>query len=312
MSKTDATRTITYNPQNAVPADPQARVAWLARHGVLPSSATLTVTLPLIDWVRLGHLITPTGQALAPNYLYDQPDTEGALVAAALRLVAESGQVVESLPAPILRAEVEALATAWAAFTADREAQARAKAEEAQARREAEAEAEAKRQAQAQARAEAEAKAKAEAERTEMEWLARYGTGNQRARHAEGLLPDEELLALVRGVVFGGLDYLADGTQRRRYQRLHVADHAHHEECSDSDRVTFNVEEAQSLTAEQYDALCEVRALVASAPIPLVVEAREHVASCGGCPGTDDVRIRYSLHVSGTWAGRMISREYAL
>ena len=62
----DATIKIKCNPQNAVPAE--GRVAWLDEHGVLPTEAVVTVTVPLAVWEVAGARITSAGEVQAAEF----------------------------------------------------------------------------------------------------------------------------------------------------------------------------------------------------------------------------------------------------
>jgi hypothetical protein len=348
MSINTSTITIKYDPTYAVPSEPAARVAWLERHGVMPREATLTVTLSLRDWLRVRAEISADATAREPSYKWEQPRIYDAMEKAAQRLVAETGTVVTELPQPILAVAVHELARAWDAYEA-KQAKEEAEAKEAKAKK-AEAEAEAKRVriadlvaagvhsllkmdkdgkwdepnlgeytmdcASAAFGSDYRDLMRAERDRRNEEisstraavtaaWIREYGTPSQKARHDEGVLPEAELLDAVRDWAFAPFtDWL------NSYDRITASDIEHHDEC-EGDDCEFSVGVLDEMTEAEYGQLLLVRQAAATAPLPLVIEARYHKGWCDGCPGEDMVE-RSSVRITATWGGRKISREYAL
>jgi hypothetical protein len=124
-------------------------------------------------------------------------------------------------------------------------------------------------------------------------------------RWSEGLLPEKELLARVRDVVFAGL---ADWP---RYVRIVDSDLWHDEHCMQAVPI-YSTEDADELTADEYTALDTFRV---QAPPGATVEAREHVGYCAGCNGdkrNDHDVVRRSVRVTVDWHGTSVSREYGL
>jgi hypothetical protein len=127
-------------------------------------------------------------------------------------------------------------------------------------------------------------------------WVAERGTDNQRGRHALGLLPEDEILDAIRSEAFAPLDEFA------RYKKLE-ADDLRHEDCYGT--VGFAVDDATEISADQWDMMAKIRALVPSATLT----AREHIADCKDCDATE---TRYSLRVAITMGEFDFTREYAL
>lgn len=160
---------------------------------------------------------------------------------------------------------------------------------------------------EAATRNEAEAAALA-AKRTEQRvaataWIAEHAP-ELAARHAEDLLPTEELLTHVRDQVFGTID-------APRYTKITPADVWHSDECDEPD-AQYLVEPATELTAEEYAVLVQIRI---QAPEGATVEAREHRGWCDSCNSGERTNrdvVRRSALVTVTALGRTLSREYAL
>ena len=129
--------------------------------------------------------------------------------------------------------------------------------------------------------------------------VAEWGTESQRARRGEGLLPDAEVLDMVRESLFGAIDVL-------RYGRLDEADVEHTDECAGPD-VEFSAPNASSLDDRQYATLGRIRA---AAPEGATVTPRVHRGHCDECYGTTESKT--SALVRLDWHGFRLSREYAL
>lgn len=142
-------------------------------------------------------------------------------------------------------------------------------------------------------------------------WLNDHGTESQKARFAEGFLPDEELWNAIRDWAFLPLQDLP------RYERLKIQDVHHTDDCDMYDREScsadYDVNDATALTADEYERLKTVRQLARACPIDTEVVARLHTATpaCARESATYVVR-RLGVLVSGSFAGRPLSREYAL
>jgi hypothetical protein len=132
--------------------------------------------------------------------------------------------------------------------------------------------------------------------------VADFGDESQRARQAEGVLPEGEALALLRDrVLFARLDGFD------RYQRLTAADIDHGDDCY-LPKAQFSVEGLDELDASTYERLVAIRTAAGDGA---TVIARKHEGWCvvRDCDGGSVTRR--SIHVSVTWNGRTFSREYA-
>lgn len=164
----------------------------------------------------------------------------------------------------------------------------------------AEAEAEAKRQTAARLEREA-------AEREAASALAKRKTAAladfvadccsdvQRKRRAAGLMPDSEVLDLVRDHVFAALNNMP------RYERMTSGDFA------DADHVKFRVEDATRATDAQFVVMESVKAAIPGCSVQL----REHMADITSDYGEDTTEFRRSYLVTVDWNGWALSREYA-
>jgi len=132
-------------------------------------------------------------------------------------------------------------------------------------------------------------------------FLAEYGTDNQRARHKEGLLPQRELVDLIRERVFARLDAFD------RYAKINADDIDHSDDCDHELSPKYMVDAATELDADDYARLSRIRK---AAPDGAEVEARKHVGVCTCC--TSDRVYKRSALVSVEWHGRKLSREYAI
>lgn len=145
---------------------------------------------------------------------------------------------------------------------------------------------------------------------TQRQFLERCGTGNQLERHLAGLLPEDELLSLVRHVLFGPF------AEYRRWVKLSPADLMHRRGCHGS--VVFTTHPAPDLMADEWekykairDAVHDVneRVLLPVHGVSAKVELVEHVGVCESC-GNDCSAVAASIRIE--WAGRPLSREYSL
>lgn len=342
---TSASLTLTYDPSDAVPREPAERAAWLLTNGPAPTRADALLEMPLIEWLRVRAQLTPQGQvSFKRDRRWDEPDAQRLFERALLDDYARTGTPLAQVPEPLWERVVAQIDQAYAAFQATLDAEAaveRQKQQAAAAQFEADVanlkargfDACCLRRNDLHAwavaspsykyddcysaafgagwrdRAHAAAKARNAEEQAANAaivdaWVRDHGTASERARHAEKLLGEPELLASVRAWAFAGID-------APRYARLAARDHVHADDCAGDD-VRFTVDDLTAVTAAQYERLQEVRAAAAQAPISLMLELRRHTAACQGCEGTDDVVTRDAVLVSGTWAGRRLSREYAL
>jgi hypothetical protein len=342
-----ATLTITYNPRRAVPEIPRERAEWLERHGAPPSSAELSVELSYRRWAELGAELVEDGSVQLVHYKEPQQRLEAALAAAAVRLVRETGQVVAEIPGELLtstlreyQADEQRRVAEKAAAEAGQRADHEAKREQERARlsallsgpedalvvraddepwkarshRGSQTGTEIVRlESAVRERAEAIAKQRnareaAESRSARDAWIRDHGTDSQRARYAEGLLPEAELLDAVRGWAFAPL------VGQSRYVRIEHREVRHDDECYqqhiECDVLASDDDQAEGLSEIEYEALARIRELAKGCPLPATVEAREHWCRCESCKSP--YVTRQSAHVTVTFAGRGLSREYAL
>lgn len=155
--------------------------------------------------------------------------------------------------------------------------------------------------------------------------LVARGTENQRARYAEGLLPEDELLAIARAELFAPFNDIRPFRKMKPTECKHKSRLCH-------GRIEFETRDAGELEHDDYEALKKIRELA------LVAERHDWIATSLklvsadlGIPDGDVRRIavtpmthwgtcvscgqetwRSSARVSILWAGRVLSREYAL
>jgi hypothetical protein len=149
------------------------------------------------------------------------------------------------------------------------------------------------------------AKAAAEAERAAAKqrrqnqiaaWVADKGTPNQKARLEAGLLPEDEILDAMRDEAFAPL------AEIERYIKIKASDFC---ECEyDSDKK-FDVWNADTATAAEFERLSEIKKLMPAATVTL----RTHYGRCSLCD-TQVTRSGIRVHIK---IGEIeFSREYAV
>lgn len=159
----------------------------------------------------------------------------------------------------------------------------------------------------------------------EREALAKRGTDNQRARYAEMLLPEDELLAVARAELFAP------------FERFQVFRPMKPKECRHTDRrchgwIEFETRPAGELTDDEFETLSEIRRaaeiasdhhwiarsrVIAGAKFQIdpdhiqavVVEPTTHWGTCRTCKHET---LRSTARVFIIWAGRSLCREYRL
>lgn len=149
-----------------------------------------------------------------------------------------------------------------------------------------------------------------------------HGTPSQRQRWALGLLPDHELLAIARAELFTAFA----GFPRRARLGSNSIPHPRAPDGSIAcgspvseipvDWVTLA---APSLSQPEWDSVLRMGSavlatrrhpwLTGSVCDPVTVALREHKGTCRVCGATRSDR---SAHVSVSWAGRTLTREYSL
>lgn len=155
--------------------------------------------------------------------------------------------------------------------------------------------------------------------------LERRGTENQRARYAEGLLPEDELLAIARAELFAPLNDFGP------FRKLKP------QECKHKSRlcrghIEFETREAGELAHDEYEGLAKIRVAAELASrhewinSSLVNESMRTNVSLhdmrritvtpmthwGTCKECGHETTRSSAMVTILWAGRLLSREYRL
>lgn len=139
--------------------------------------------------------------------------------------------------------------------------------------------------------------------------LQHHGTSNQRERWTADLLPEDELLTIVRAVLFEPF------VSFRRWQKLFPQDVKHDKSCSGG-AIVFRTRSPDDLTAGEWAIYQEIgraahgqHKLFAHYGANFLVELIEHVGACTVCPAEVFGRAA-SIRIE--WAGRQLSREYSL
>ena len=151
--------------------------------------------------------------------------------------------------------------------------------------------------------------------RIERQFIQAYGSENQYERFMAGLLPDDELFALVRRHLFAPFD----GEFKRWGRgsgRLSVFDVRHEPTCSGGE-IRFFTQDVGSLTHDEWSIFKKITIAVSrenngslhAAGLVAQVTPIEHVGRCTVCGA--EVHGR-AAHIRIEWAGRPLSREYTL
>jgi hypothetical protein len=159
------------------------------------------------------------------------------------------------------------------------------------------------------------------------------GTFDQRTRWSSCILPDEELLGIVRTELFRSFGLFTKRRQMTFADVPHPVDFRGIWEClrgtaagvvgvaskSLADMVTWETAPNPRLTAPEYRALLRIQETVAeirrhpwmqgTGGEPVSAEVREHRGTCKKCGG---MTFERSALVTIQWAGRCLSREYVL
>jgi hypothetical protein len=141
----------------------------------------------------------------------------------------------------------------------------------------------------------------------ERTWVVAYGSSEQLERFDAGVLPPEELAALIEPHLFAPLNGF------ERYTLLEDADVDHEPNCRRPD-IRFRTRPHASalisgLDADEWQRVKSMRAAVAGRDNR--VEVREHQALCRGCdPKVRLVRLSVRVTVVGSYS--KYRREYAL
>lgn len=136
------------------------------------------------------------------------------------------------------------------------------------------------------------------------EWVAAYGSENQKARHALTLLPVEEVLSAMRERAYAPLDALMAERFKRITER-EVCGCEQYPGVIDVDYdVDFEAGSLDALTAEQFEVYRKTQEALPEATL----EARYHTGSCYRCGNTVS---RCSLRVGIKIGEISFAREYA-
>lgn len=151
----------------------------------------------------------------------------------------------------------------------------------------------------------------------ELEAIA-YGNTNQRERYAAGVLPEDELLGIVRPLLFNPFHELPRWSIGRDRDRMVFTLRKQHEPC---DNIVFLVDmettAVAELTAAEWDRLKTINAAAEiagkhpwiSQAGSVAVRTASHWVTCMSCKAEV---VRSSAKVTIQWAGRALVREYAL
>ena len=150
------------------------------------------------------------------------------------------------------------------------------------------------------ARMDAEREAKASIKAAQLsEAVALLMDKNAQERHSLGLLDEDEIRQAVQANAFKSLD-----ASFEKYIFLRAGDIDHEDTCYDAD-VDFNVSAADSISADEYVRLSEIKAAAPGAD----VKVTEHVAACDSCRAT---RTRRSITVKITDRAVTSTRHYSV
>lgn len=155
----------------------------------------------------------------------------------------------------------------------------------------------------------------------ELDMLAEWGKKVDYDRHVEGLLSEDELLAVARRVAF---TRFANWARYDKQARLSASDINHPATCTigrrrrDEQVLEFETTRAPDLSEEAWVELGEIRKIADRANRDAPVTAgmgkfdlslRRHHASCPEC---EKGATRDTVMVTVTWCGRTLSREFLL
>jgi hypothetical protein len=147
------------------------------------------------------------------------------------------------------------------------------------------------------------------------------GDDNQRERHASGVLPEDELLHLARAELFRPFaDLRRWSSSGRSGVNLTASAVKHTKRCTakDGTGVKFETCQAGELTHDEWRSLKTIQELAVAvdahpwmrrAGAKVTIESQTHWATCARCEAE---ACRSSAKVSIQWAGRILTREYAL
>lgn len=147
--------------------------------------------------------------------------------------------------------------------------------------------------------------------RIEREFVSAHGSANQNERWIAGLLPHDELLALVRAQLFSPF------VAFRRWQKIEPNDVRHERGCSGGE-IHFFTQKPSHLTHDEWSMFKKITTAVDAANgsgalvrhhVQATIELVEHVGRCNTCSAELFGR---AANIRVVWAGRPLSREYNL
>ena len=132
-------------------------------------------------------------------------------------------------------------------------------------------------------------------------WVEEHGDESQKARYAEGLLPENEVLDAMRNALFEPLAGF------ERFKRLRAEDFCR---CDwfDEDSIEYESGTAESASKREYETLGAIRKVAANIQKDAVVELRYHRGECDRCEKSKTVK---SVRVKLRHGPFEFTREYA-
>lgn len=151
----------------------------------------------------------------------------------------------------------------------------------------------------------------------EREAVVLYGTDSQRERFSAGVLPEDELLGIVRPLLFHPFYEMPRWSTSRERDRMLYALRKKHEPCENIafvvDLETTAVAELDAAEWERLKAVNAAAKLASKHPWlaadAVSVQTASHWVTCPTCRSEI---VRSSAKVTIQWAGRALVREYAL
>lgn len=128
-------------------------------------------------------------------------------------------------------------------------------------------------------------------------WVDKHGDEEQKARMAEGFLPEDEILDSI-------CEEMLDLPGFQVYDPLRKGDAC---DCACAGRVTMTVRAPRYMDAFQFSKLQEAREAV---PEGASIEVHEHLAKCPACNCVPIARLE--ARVTMPWNGWLLVRQYAL
>jgi hypothetical protein len=135
------------------------------------------------------------------------------------------------------------------------------------------------------------------------DWVRDYGTDNQKARHALGLLPEKEILDALRNKAFEALDSCA------RFERLKDDDVCICEYDDGEPHVEYESMQSEEATDYQFDKMSEIMALIPKTTDVYTAQMIDHIGECSRC---GNKVVSKSVRIEVVIGELTFSREYAV